>query len=54
MGFMNNDVIEEINGYQLNDPAGAVKFLNTLRSEKEVEIRYRRNGSAVNKVVHLQ
>ncbi len=46
-GLQNDDIIEEINGVPLNDTAGAIRLLQQLRNEKEIEIRVRRGGSPV-------
>ncbi len=47
-GLQNNDVIEEINGVPLKDAAGAIRLLQSLRSEKEIEVRVNRNGTPMN------
>lgn len=44
-GLQNNDVIEEINGVPLKDAAGAIRLLQSLRNEKEIEVRVNRNGT---------
>ena len=44
-GFMNGDVIEEINGVILSDTSQAIKLLQSVRNEKEIEVRYSRNGA---------
>lgn len=44
-GFMNGDVIREINGVSLNDANQSIKLLQQLRNEPEVEIRYDRGGT---------
>ena len=44
-GFMNGDVIEEINGVMLTDTGQAIKMLQSVRNEKEIEVRYSRNGA---------
>jgi general secretion pathway protein C len=46
MGMLDGDVIESINGIDLNDAARAIQTLNAMRNEKNLEIRMRR-GSAV-------
>jgi type II secretion system protein C len=53
-GFQNNDVVEEINGIPLRDAAGAIRLLNQLRSEKEIEVRLNRNGSTQNMTIQIQ
>lgn len=47
-GLQNNDVIEEINGVPLKDAAGAIRLLQSLRNEKEIEVRVNRNGTPMN------
>jgi len=44
-GFVNGDVIEEINGVSLTDTSQAIKLLQSVRNEKEIEVRYSRNGA---------
>lgn len=53
-GFMDGDVIEEINGVSLTDTAQTIKFLNTLRGEKEIEVRFRRGGQVQNKTLNVR
>jgi len=43
-GFQNGDVIKEINGVSLNDAAQAIKLLQSLRNEAEIDIRFSRGG----------
>lgn len=47
-GFQNGDVIEEINGIPLSDTAQAIKLLQSLRNEADIEIRFSRGGSKQN------
>ncbi len=47
-GLRNNDVVLEINGTPLTDTAQAIKLLNSLRKEREIEVRLRRGGDIVN------
>ncbi len=53
-GFQNNDIVEEINGIPLRDAAGAIRLLNQLRSEKEIEVRLNRGGSSMNMQIQIQ
>lgn len=53
-GFQNNDIVEEINGIPLRDAAGAIRLLNQLKSEKEIEVRLNRNGSTQNMTIQIQ
>jgi type II secretion system protein C len=47
-GLQNGDVIEEINGIPLSDTAQAIKLLQSLRNEPDIEIRYSRGGAKQN------
>jgi type II secretion system protein C len=53
-GFQNGDIVHEINGVPLTDAAGAIRLLNSLRNEKEVEIRVERGGSQFNMNLNFQ
>ena len=53
-GLQDQDIVEEINGVPLNDTAQAIKFLNTLRGEKEIEIRLKRGGASVAKTLRVR
>jgi len=46
-GFQNEDIVEEINGVQLNSVGGAISLLQRLRAEKNVEVRVRRGGKVL-------
>jgi general secretion pathway protein C len=47
MGFQDGDVVEQINGIDLNDAARAIQTLNSLRNENAIELMVKRNGVAV-------
>ncbi|MEY4632033.1 MAG: hypothetical protein RIQ81_2153 [Pseudomonadota bacterium] len=47
-GLQNGDVIEEINGIPLSDTAQAIKLLQSLRNENEIEVRFSRSGAKQN------
>ena len=47
-GLQDGDVIKEINGVSLVDTAQAIKLLNSLRQESELEVRLERAGSQMN------
>ena len=47
-GLQNGDVIEEINGIPLSDTAQAIKLLQSLRNEGEIEVRFSRGGAKQN------
>lgn len=47
MGFQDGDVVEQINGIDLNDAARAIQTLNSLRNEAGIELMLKRNGVAV-------
>jgi general secretion pathway protein C len=44
-GFQNDDIVEEINGVSLTDTSQAIRLLQSLRNEKEIEMRVNRGGS---------
>jgi general secretion pathway protein C len=44
MGLMDGDIIEAINGIELNDAARAIQTLNAMRNEGKLEVRMKRNG----------
>jgi type II secretion system protein C len=46
-GLQNNDIIREINGVSLVDTAQAIKLLNSLRNESQVDIILTRGGSTL-------
>ena len=46
MGMQDGDVIEAINGIELNDAARAIQTLNAMRNENNLEIRMKRGGSS--------
>lgn len=47
MGFQDGDVVETINGIDLNDAAKAIQTLNSLKQENSIELNYKRNGVAM-------
>jgi len=44
MGFQDGDVVETINGIDLNDAARAIQTLNSLKQENQIELSVKRNG----------
>jgi general secretion pathway protein C len=46
MGMQDGDVIEAINGIELNDAARAIQTLNAMRNENNLEIKVKRGGSS--------
>lgn len=44
-GLQNDDCVNEINGVPLTDTAQAIRLLQSLRNEKEIEVRLQRGGS---------
>lgn len=44
-GLQNDDCVTEINGVPLTDTAQAIKLLQSLRNEKEIEVRLNRSGT---------
>ncbi len=53
-GFQNGDIIEEINGIPLRDAGGAIRLLNQLRNEKEIEVRLNRSGQVSTLGIQVQ
>ncbi|MDE3269003.1 MAG: PDZ domain-containing protein [Pseudomonadota bacterium] len=53
-GLQNGDIVEEINGVLLTDTAQAIKLLNSLRNESEIELRVVRGGNPVNFEINVQ
>lgn len=51
-GLQNGDVVKEINGVSLVDTAQAIKLLNSLRGENDLEVRLERGG--VVQTINLQ
>ena len=47
-GLQNQDIIEEINGIPLTDTSQAVKLLQAVRHEGDIEIRFSRGGAKQN------
>lgn len=47
MGFLDGDVVEQINGIDLNDAARAIQTLNSLKNENAIELMVKRNGVAM-------
>lgn len=47
-GLQNEDIVTEINGIPLTDTAQAIRLLQSLRNEAEIEIRILRGGSPMN------
>ena len=53
-GLQNNDVIREINGVSLIDTGQAIKLLQSLRGENEIEVRLTRGGSSLTLTMQVQ
>ena len=53
-GFQSGDVVYEINGIPLRDAAGAIRLLQSLRNENEIEARVGRGGQQFNMLVRIQ
>ena len=43
-GFQDHDIVTDINGINLNNAAGAIKLLQSLRGAEEVNFSFLRNG----------
>ncbi|MBP9706082.1 MAG: hypothetical protein KBD78_00455 [Oligoflexales bacterium] len=46
LGLQDGDIIDEVNGTPLGDPAQAIKLLNSLRNEGKFEVNVIRNGTS--------
>ena len=44
-GLQNDDIVEEINGVPLTDTSQAIRLLQSLRNESDIEVRVNRSGS---------
>ncbi len=53
-GFMGGDVIERINGNELNSVENALGLLSSLRTAKRVEVELRRDGVPTSYVIELE
>lgn len=54
LGLQDGDVIETINGIELNGITQAINTLNALRNEAKIEVQVRRNGKVENMQVDIQ
>lgn len=53
-GFQNGDVVTEINGIPLQDAAGAIQLLNSLRTAKNIDVRLDRAGQIFTMNIGIQ
>lgn len=53
-GFQNDDIAEEINGVPLTDTAQAIRLLQSLRNESEIEVRVNRGGTPTKFVLQVR
>lgn len=53
-GFQNDDIAEEINGVPLTDTAQAIRLLQSLRNESEIEVRVNRGGTPTKFTLQIQ
>ena len=51
-GLRNGDIVKEINGIPLSDAAQAIRLLQSLRGESQIEVRVVRGGESIN--INLQ
>jgi general secretion pathway protein C len=47
MGLQDGDVVENINGIDLNDAPRAIQTLNAVRNESNIELQIKRNGQTL-------
>ncbi len=53
-GLQNDDVVMEINGVPLNNAASAIRLLQGLRNENEIEVIVDRGGSQIPMSLSIQ
>lgn len=53
-GLQNEDIVSEINGIPLTDTAQAIRLLQSLRNEAEIEIRILRGGAPMNFTMNVK
>jgi type II secretion system protein C len=53
-GLQNNDVVTEINGVPLNNAASAIRLLQGLKNESEIEVIVQRDGSTIPLTLTIQ
>ena len=53
-GLQSGDIIHEINGIALRGVSGAIKTLQSVRNEREIEVRIQRGGEFINLNVSVQ
>lgn len=53
-GLQNDDIVTEINGMELSDTGQAIKTLNSLKNETEIEIRIDRGGAFMNFTIEIR
>ena len=53
-GLQDVDIIKEINGVSLSDTAQAIRLLNSLKGENEIEVRLERGGSTQNMNIQVR
>lgn len=46
-GMQNDDIVEEVNGVPLTDTSQAIRLLQSLRNESEIEVRVKRSGTPI-------
>ena len=54
MGLKNGDVIEQVNGTDLSDPAKALALFQTLRNEQNINVNILRNKDNVSVGYQIQ
>jgi general secretion pathway protein C len=53
MGIENGDVIQRINGYEINSPDRALELLTKLKETSHVVIEAKRGGQALRKEYNI-
>jgi general secretion pathway protein C len=54
IGIQNGDVIQRINGYDLNSPEKALEIYSKLKESSRIDIEVERNGASVKKTYNVR
>jgi general secretion pathway protein C len=54
IGIRNGDVIEKINGYELNSPEKALEIYTKLKEASRIDIEFERNGTKNHKTYTIR
>ena len=54
LGIQSGDIVESINGLELNTPSGAIRTLQNMRNESYIALKIKRDGQARNLEVQVK